>query len=163
MVASSRRAVRSFTRQPPFPSNQTPGEPFRSSQEAWIWAMTCLVARDEGARFGAGRGQTPRPCEPVDLLRVLDALVRQGHLHRGHAKVLQTYGRRLTMPDDMVPGEAKACRIWHEAMDRMTAPLRRKGIVEMPDPPPASSHPVQSHAPSSPGQIPASELRDAGV
>jgi hypothetical protein len=43
--------------------------------------------------------------------------------------VLDRHGRRLSPPDARVPEEERDAALWAEALDRLTTPLRRKGIV----------------------------------
>lgn len=104
-------------------------QPFRSAEDAWFWFIEAWTARREGARIVAGAGLVPRPCEPIDVLRVLERLYRQRRLLRDHVAVLGHYGRRLMPPDPRRPAEHRAHRIWREALDRLGTALRAKGIV----------------------------------
>jgi hypothetical protein len=102
--------------------------PFDTAQEAWFWYAQCQIARNDGVRFRAGRGEI-RPCEPDDIYRAVNGLVRRRVLDSGHVTVLGRFGRRLSPPDPMAgdtPGEAA---LWDEALDRLTTVLRGKGIV----------------------------------
>ena len=40
-------------------------EPFGTAEEAWFWAMNCLVAREDGARFVAGLPRPPSQSWPT--------------------------------------------------------------------------------------------------
>lgn len=51
--------------------------PFESVEEAWFWFITAQQAKNDGARFVAGGGLVTRPCEPVDILKILDSLHRK--------------------------------------------------------------------------------------
>ena len=103
--------------------------PFDSVQDVWFWFIKAQDARNEGARFSAGQGLVPRPCEPIDILRVLDRLYRNRRLIRDHLLVLRHYGRRGFAPDPMRVKEERAYKIWAEALERMEPVLERKGIV----------------------------------
>ena len=103
--------------------------PFDSAQEAWFWFIRAQAARNDGARFAAGQGALPRPCEPIDILRVLDRLYRTRRLVRDHLLVLRHYGRRDMAPDPRRVKEARAYKIWAEALERIEAVLISKGIV----------------------------------
>lgn len=103
--------------------------PFRDAEEAWFWFITAQQARNEGARITAGQGLCPRPCEPIDILKVLDGLYRQRRLLREHLLVLRHYGRRHMAPDPRRVKEARASHLWREALERMSAVLERKGII----------------------------------
>ena len=103
--------------------------PFESAEEAWFWFITAQQARNEGARFVSGLSLTPRPCEPVDILKILDGLYRQRRLLRDHLLVLRHYGRRNMPPDPRRVKEARSYRLWVEALERIEPALIRKGIV----------------------------------
>ncbi len=105
--------------------------PFESAEEAWFWFIQAQAARNEGARFVSGLGKIPRPCEPLDILNVLDRLYRQRRLLRDHLLVLRHYGRRLMPPDSKRVKEARASDIWREALERLEPPLASKGIVRV--------------------------------
>ena len=103
--------------------------PFESAEEAWLWFIAAQEARTDGARFTAGLGMLPRPCEPVDILKVVDGLYRHPRLLRDHILVLRHYGRRRLAPDDRRVKELRAHTLWNEALERIGAVLERKGIV----------------------------------
>jgi hypothetical protein len=107
-------------------------EPFASAEEAWFWTMAALVARRDGARLSAARGGVVRPCEPDDVVKVLDRLYRQRRIELGHARILRIWGERGTAPNPRFPSERGDLRLWREAMERMDFPLRQKGIVAGP-------------------------------
>ena len=107
--------------------------PFESAEAAWFWFIAAQEARNDGARFVAGQGNFPRPCEPLDILRILDRLYRQRRLLRDHLMVLRYYGRRRLPPDRHRIKEARAYTIWTEAMERMENVMIAKGIVARPD------------------------------
>lgn len=104
--------------------------PFRSAEESWFWFMAAQAAKNDGAKFSAGVGLYPRPCEPVDILKTLDRLYRQRLLMRDHLLVLRHYGQRKMAPDPYRPQEARAATLWTQAMQRLDNALERKGIVE---------------------------------
>ncbi|CAO3417691.1 hypothetical protein [Azospirillum doebereinerae] len=105
------------------------GTPFDSGEEAWFWSVQAQDAKAAGARVVAGRGLVQRPCEPADVLRVVDRLYRNRQLIRDHLHVLVHYGRRLTAPDPGRHREQRAHILWREAFDRVTPVLRQKGIA----------------------------------
>ncbi len=104
--------------------------PFRDAEEAWFWFIAAQEARQDGARCVAGQSLYPRPCEPIDILKILDRLYRQRRLVRDHLLVLRHYGRRHLAPDNRRAKEARAVQLWHEAMERISAVLETKGISE---------------------------------
>ncbi len=104
--------------------------PFLDAEEAWFWFIAAQEARVDGARFSAGQSLYPRPCEPLDILKVLDNLHRQRRLQRDHLLVLRHYGRRHLPPDRYRVKETRAYHLWHEALDRIGAVLEQKGIIE---------------------------------
>jgi hypothetical protein len=103
--------------------------PFSSPEEAWFWFMQAQKAMNDGARFRTGSALIPRPCEPMDILKVLDRLYRNRVLMMDHFLVLRHYGRRMFAPDPRRPKECKAWNLWREAMDKLGEALERKGIV----------------------------------
>lgn len=115
--------------------------PFISAEEAWFWFVRSQEARNDGARFVAGLGLFPRPCEPLDILKAVDRLTRQRRLLLDHLLVLRHYGRRSMAPDPRRVKEARAHRLWKEALERLEAVLERKNIVVRPAPVFASADP----------------------
>ena len=112
------------------PSGQLPASvAFRNAEEAWLWTMGCLMARRQGARFGANRGSVSRPCEPDDVVKCLDALYRQRRIDLLHARILRIWGERQMAPSPNHASEKADWHIWREAMERLEWPLRVKGIV----------------------------------
>ncbi|PZW50435.1 hypothetical protein C8P66_102123 [Humitalea rosea] len=103
--------------------------PFHSSEEAWFWTMSALTARRDGARVAAGRGEVLRPCEPDDVILVLDRLYRQRRIQLAHVRVMRVWGERHTVPDARFAPERGDAKLWTEAMQRLDWPLRIKGIV----------------------------------
>ena len=104
-------------------------EPFMSAQELWFWFIQAQQALNDGARFKMGAGVIARPCEPIDILRILDRLYRQRRLLMDHLLVLRHYGRRQMAPDPARLKEQRAYKLWHEALTRMEPVLVKKGIV----------------------------------
>lgn len=105
------------------------GEPFADAEEAWFWAVQAHEAKAAGARVTAGCGQIARPCEPQDLLQVVDRLYRMRKLMRDHLHVLVHYGRRQSAPEPERFREQRACSLWQEAFAVIAPALRDKGIV----------------------------------
>jgi len=114
----------------PKPVSSVETQAFSTAEEAWFWFIQAQAARNDGARFSCGQGLVARPCEPVDILKVVDRLYRQRRLVMDHLLVLRHYGRRLIAPDVRRVKEVKAHNLWVEALERMTPILERKGIVE---------------------------------
>lgn len=106
--------------------------PFLNAEEAWFWFIDAQEARNAGARMMKGAGAQLRPCEPVDILNVLDRLYRSRRLLRDHLLVLRHYGRRKMAPDPRRAKEKRAAVIWRQALDVLGAALADKGIIESP-------------------------------
>lgn len=104
--------------------------PFNDAEEAWFWFVSAQEAKANGAKVTAGNTLFPRPCEPLDILKVLDGLYRKRRLLKDHLLVLRHYGRRHLPPDPYRIKEAKAFKVWQEAFERITPVLIGKGIVE---------------------------------
>jgi hypothetical protein len=103
--------------------------PFENAEEAWFWFIAAQEAKIDGARFSAGAGLLPRPCEPIDILKVVDGLYRHRRLHREHLLVLRFYGRRRLPPDQHRVKEMRAYDLWTEALERIGEILERKKII----------------------------------
>ncbi len=102
---------------------------FENAEEALFWFIAAQDAKNDGAKFVAGAGLYKRPCEPVDILKVLDRLYRNRRLQRDHLLVLRHYGRRHMAPDRFRPREQRAYHLWREALDMIEDVLIAKGIV----------------------------------
>lgn len=103
--------------------------PFASAEEAWFWFIDANQARLDGARFTAARGNVRRPCEPVDILRILDRLYRSRRLMMDHLRVLRFYGVRQMPPEGWRRAEARAATLWREAMAILEPVLIAKSIM----------------------------------
>jgi hypothetical protein len=105
-------------------------QPFAHAEEAWFWFVSAMIAREDGARIVAGQGAVIRPCEPVDIYKIVERLYRARKLLIDHIKVLRHYGRRGFAPEKYIPCEAIAYRLWQEALGVLEIELRLKGIVQ---------------------------------
>lgn len=106
--------------------------PFKSAEEAWFWFIQAQTARNEGAKITAGAGLYPRPCEPVDIIKVLERLYRARIVTMDHVMVLRHYGQRLLSPDPRRPKELRAHALWREALTKLEDALVVKRIVVRP-------------------------------
>lgn len=104
--------------------------PFETAEEAWFWFILAQQAKVDGARYTAGMSLTPRPCEASDILKILNTLYRNRMVLWDHVLVLRHYGQRQLPPDPRRPKELRACKLWAEAMERLSPIFIRKGIVE---------------------------------
>lgn len=117
----------------PKPAPDIETVPFGSAEEAWFWFIDAQSARNDGARFTAGIGLYPRPCEPIDILKTLNRLYRGRRLLMDHLLVLRHYGRRKLPPDPRRPKEIRADKLWREALTRLEDSLTHKGIIRKPE------------------------------
>ena len=106
--------------------------PFTSAEEVWFWFIDAQIAKEEGIKMMAGASLYPRPCEPVDILNILDRLYRNRKLLRDHLLILRHYGRRKMAPDPYRVKEQRAYLIWQEALDILGEVFASKGIMEDP-------------------------------
>lgn len=116
--------------EPVMPQNPKNIVPFRDAEEVWFWFISAQQARADGARFTAGASLYPRPCEPLDILKILDRLYRTRRLLRDHLLVLRHYGRRHMAPDPRRIKEQRAYQLWCEALERIGVVLTQKGIIQ---------------------------------
>lgn len=119
--------------------SQTNTTAFTSAEEAWFWFIDAQEARNSGARIMAGAGLYNRPCEPVDILKILDRLYRTRRLLRDHLLVLRHYGRRKMAPDARRAKEKRAATLWKEALSILEDSLVAKNIVIRLDYPPSNT------------------------
>jgi len=117
------------TRHVPRPLSERQTEPFDSAETAWLWYQRARLNRAEGARLAADPLAAARPCDPDDIARALRHLTVAKVLRPAHVRVLDRHGRRLIPPDARLPEEEVDAALWAEALDRLTTPLKRKGIV----------------------------------
>jgi hypothetical protein len=103
--------------------------PFESVEEVWFWFITAQQARNDGARYVEGAGSIRQPCEPIDILKVLDSLYRKRRFLRDHLLVLRHYGRRCMAPDPRRVKEKRAHHLWCEAFELIGPVLQEKGII----------------------------------
>jgi hypothetical protein len=116
--------------QPAAPAFAVPrAQPFGSAEEAWFWTMASLMARRDGARTNGNVALFRRPCEPDDVVRCLDRLYRDGRIGNAQVRVLRDWGERGYAPDPSRAAEQEAARLWRAALERLSWPLRVKGIV----------------------------------
>jgi hypothetical protein len=111
----------------PFPTAPARTEPFASAEAAWFWCVETSEALHSGARLRAGMGKVSRPCEPVDIQNVILRLARQKLLNDAHLRTLGRYGQRQLRPDPTTG--LRDASLWHQAMNRLTPVLQRKGII----------------------------------
>jgi hypothetical protein len=109
--------------------NHVPQRPFSHAEEAWFWFVHCQKARRLGCRLQAGGALFQRPCDPDDIYCALMRLHAQSVLSNAHLRTLATYGLRGSPPDTRCADEWAAARLWEEALDRLSTPLRAKGIL----------------------------------
>jgi len=113
-----------FMQEPPL------GVPFRDFNDLWFWFIQAQAAKEDGARFRSGLSETVRPCEPADILKIMDRFYRNRLLLWEHFLVLRHYGRRQCAPDRYRIKEARAAKLWDEAKERLEPVFIRKGLIQ---------------------------------
>lgn len=114
-------------------TNSNPDKPvtlFIDAEEAWFWYMRCQKARWEGARFDGGVSISERPCLSDDIYRAVMSLYRSQKINKAHLRTLATYGISETPPDPAKFEEERDCRLWNEALDRLSAILMQKNVID---------------------------------
>jgi hypothetical protein len=84
---------------------------------------------------GARTKNDDRPCDPDDIVKVLDRLYRQRKITLEHARILRIWGERGKEPSPTVPQERGDYRLWSEAVGLLESPLQVKGIIKRGDGP----------------------------
>lgn len=110
-------------------ANGVPQRPFSHTEEAWFWFVHCQRVRREGARLHGSSTIFERPCDPDDIYRALMRLHARSAVSSAHLRILATYGLRGCPPDTRCAEERPAAQLWEEALDRLSTPLRDKGII----------------------------------
>ena len=96
--------------------------PFISAEAAWFWTARAL-------QTAQARAEQPALCRVEDVVKCLDTLYRQRRIDLLHARILRIWGRRGVAPNPARAQERSDWRIWREAIGRLEAPLRARGIV----------------------------------
>lgn len=94
---------------------------YSAVERVWLATMAALATRRDGARGEMG--------DADEVVKVLDRLYRQRRIDLAHARVLRVYGERGARPNANKPAEAGDARLWREATEALTFPLRSKGLV----------------------------------
>lgn len=114
------------------PTDPATGIPFDTTEEAWFWFIAARAAQMDGTARKSRPGAIPRPCEPVDILNILNRLHRRRLLKIEHFRVLRFYGDRHMRPDPKRPHERTSSQLWDQAMERLSDIFIRHGIVAPP-------------------------------
>lgn len=99
-------------------------QPFKDAESAWFWCVQTSEAIHSGARLEPGRATTPRPCEAVDIQKIVLRLARENVLTPNHVKAMVDYGPRQERPSRPLPNF-----YWQQAMETLTPLFQQKGIV----------------------------------
>lgn len=110
--------------------NEAHIEPFNNSQEALFWFMQANEAKRIGAKCSPGMGAVSRPCEPEDIMNVINKLYRQRTLLIDHVRILAHYGKKLCAPNKDRYREQKAWTLWGEAISKIEPVFMKKGIIK---------------------------------
>lgn len=108
----------------PLPGTQ----PFSSTEDAWFWTFNALMARAQGSLHTQHSLRVPRPCEPDDIIIILDRLFRQGRITAAHARVLKRWGERGS-PPRAGGASPEECRLWLEALGTLGSALEARHLV----------------------------------
>ena len=105
------------------------GEPFASSEAAWIWAVQGMQSRIAGANVKAGMASISRPCEASDVLTCAHELCRQGRLARQELRVMLLYGGYAAPPAHLGEAHSVAVPFWRRGLEVLAPMLEQKGII----------------------------------
>lgn len=104
--------------------------PFDDAESAWFWCVRISDAIHSGARSTrdatpSAWGSASRPCEAVDIQKIVLRMAQQKILTERHIHVLTRYGKNHARP----AGNSPAYHYWQQAMNHLTPVLQRKGII----------------------------------
>lgn len=112
-------------------------EPFDSAESAIAWAWAFRPGASSGAfahRFVPAERSIPRPCEPADVLIVVDRVIAQYRLDEEEVGLIRTLG--WNGPIAELADHPK----WPLLRERLTFHLQDKGIVQRPGGQTAEDH-----------------------
>jgi hypothetical protein len=100
-------------------------KPFKSAEHAFFWFMRSLESEKHTGLFGQ-----QRPCEPQDIRRAIERLVRGGFISPQQVTVLRTYGLQGRSPEAGKDEQKHDSKLWNAAMKTLRDELAGKGIVK---------------------------------
>lgn len=100
---------------------------FRDSEHLWFWFIASHEVRSDLHR---GNGTNPRPCELIDVERLVTQLYLTGRLTREQLDVMKKYGDLRRGPNQYVFAENKDAALWLSAMRILAIAARIKGWIE---------------------------------
>jgi hypothetical protein len=117
------------TRFIPRPTVVPVGVAFDTTEEAWLWAAFAARHAASGANLTANKSKNPKPCEPRDVISTACRLRRARVLSGYEFGALCRYGAAERPPDPRASEEVLDDRYWTQALDKLSGPLVKKGIV----------------------------------
>ena len=103
---------------------------FNSAEELWFWFIHANEAKNDGAKCRQGISEKPRPCEPQDIMHILNRVHRNRQLIMDHFRILSHYGNRGYAPDGRRPQESKAHTLWREAFAVLTPIFETRNFLK---------------------------------
>lgn len=101
--------------------------PFPTADAAFLWTMAAIRDRNRGVVSHSERDAAP--ITPDEVIRCLDTLYRARRIDLFDAKILRKWGDRGRAPDPKFPAEVADWAVWRGALDKLSYPLRQRGIV----------------------------------
>ena len=105
---------------------ECPVIPFQTAEEAWLWCCKIRLGGEPGRHFDSDYA---RPCETLDIYRIVDRLHRESILSDSHLRILVSYGQRLAPPLSFKRVYDYECALWDQALSRLEDPFRDKKII----------------------------------
>lgn len=91
---------------------------FKTSEEAWFWCNRKNTY-----------SSIERPCERLDILKIVERLYRQRRLKIDHLRVMAFYGVRQLKPQMVRYQERRAFYLWRDAMRILGEVLEQRNLV----------------------------------
>ena len=98
---------------------------FKSAESAFFWYVHSLDSKRHTGDFG-----NKRPCEPLDILRAIERLVRRGVIQPAQVTILRKYGMSGRAPDASKDEQKQDFNLWKAAMRAIAEELEKNGIVK---------------------------------
>lgn len=96
-------------------------ELFSSAEEAWVWTVNCIEARHSGEK---SPGTSRRPCQPDDIINIVNRLYRNGELSERNIRVLENKSMIGVSTSEFVT-------LFDEAMSVLDRALRRRCFIAL--------------------------------
>ena len=112
----------------PSVQNVSSNEKFQNAEQMWFWFIYSKSVR--GAMTRAGRGNSRRICELIDVETLITKLYLAGRINDAQLAVMKEFGDRRRAPHQYIWAENKAAALWASAMKTINDAATACGWIE---------------------------------